>query len=279
MAQEPEPIRLGGVAPDFEADTTQGYIKFYDYIGDSWALLFCYPEDFSPIATTELVLFAHLQQEFAKRNAKLLVITTENEPTADGQYVPHEEWVKDVNDIGPIPMEFPIVKDTSGSISLRYEVLDEQDAENLTADNEVTTGKAFKSRTIFIIGPLWEGDHHIRMIVNYPAAVGFSTGEVLRTLDALQLSDSTRVRTPANWVPGGDVIVHPEMEDGEAVENFPNFVAVKPYLRFVELPVKKLSAQNMFFRGGGLTSFGVQVKDGVMTLQKGSEEHDIEAMA
>jgi len=283
MEQKPaKSIRLGNVAPDFEADTTQGRIRLYDYIGDNWAIFLCYPDDFTPVATTELVLFAYLQKQFAKRNVKLLVMSTENQPSSDSGdsgYIPHEDWVKDVNDIGTTPMEFPIVKDVDGSLSLLYHILDENDVDNLNANEEITTGKAFNSRTAFIIGPERESQHHIRMIFQYPASVGFNTGEVLRAIDALQVSDSASIRTPANWVPGGDVVVHPGMGDDEAMELFPNFKAVKPYLRFVEMPAKGVNVQHLFFRGGSLVSFGMQVEDGVMKLKKGTEEHQIESMA
>lgn len=274
-----ESIRLGSVAPDFEANTTQGHIRFYDYIGDNWAILLCYPDDFSPVATTELVLFANLQKQFAERNVKLLALSTENQPAGDGKYIPHEEWVKDVNDIGRIPMEFPIIKDVDGSISLSYHVLDEVDVENLNANDEITTGKAFNSRTIFIIGPKLGSSHYIRMILQYPAIVGFNTGDVLRAIDALQISDSARVRTPANWIPGGDVVVPPRMKDEEAMGLFPNFKAVKPYLRFVEMPTESMSAQQMRFRGGSLVTLGMRVEDGVMKLGKGIEKYHIESMA
>jgi len=272
-----EPLRLGSTAPNFEADTTQGYIDFYNYIGNKWALLLCYPDDFTPVATTELVIFAHLQKEFAKRNVKLLVISTENRPI-DGKYVPHEDWIQDVNDIGPVPMEFPIVRDTKGEISKLYHVLDEEDVENLNADDEVTTGLAFNSRTIYIIGPAFESQHHIRMILQYPATVGFNTGEVLRIIDALQLSDSAGVRMPANWAPGSDAVVHPSMGDDEAIRLFPNFKAVKSYLRFVEMPAKNINVQQMFFRGGDLTSFGTRVEDGVLKIGKGTVDVAVDTL-
>jgi len=266
------------VAPDFEADTTQGPIRLYDYIGNNWALLLCYPDDFTPVATTELVIFAYLQKEFAKRNMKLLVLSTENQPI-DGKYIPHEDWIKDVNDIGPIPMEFPIVRDVSGRLSQLYHVIDEKDVVELNANDEITTGLAFNSRTIYIIGPAWESQHHIRVILQYPATVGFNIGEVLRVIDGLQLSDSAGVRTPANWAPGSDALVHPDMKDDEAIRLFPDFKAVKSYLRFVEMPAKNINVQHMFFKGGGLTSFGTRVEDGVVKIGKGTVDHGIETMA
>jgi len=277
-----ESLRLGGVAPDFEADTTQGRIKFYDYLGNDWGLLLCYPDDFTPVATTELVLFSHLQKQFAMRKVKLLVLSTENQPIAENgesAYVPHDDWVNDVNDIGPVPMKFPIVKDRTGELSHLYHILDEEDIDNLNADNELTTGAVFNSRTIYVIGPKWESKHHIRMILQYPYTVGFNTGDVLRIIDALQLSDSACVRTPANWAAGGDVVVRPSMDDDEAKSRFPNFKAVKPYLRFVEMPTKDTGMQFMFFKEGALASFGAAIEDGVMVVAEGTEQHSIESMA
>jgi len=275
-------LRLGNVAPDFKADTTQGPISFYDYLGNDWGLLLCYPDDFTPVATTELVLFSHLQTQFAKRKVKLLVLSTENQPTSDSGesvYIPHDDWVNDVNDIGPVPMKFPIIKDRTGQLSQLYNVLDEKDVDNLNSDDELTTGIAFNSRTVYVIGPKWQSKHHIRAIFQYPYTVGFNTGEVLRIIDALQLSDSASVRTPANWSAGGDVVVRPSMEDDEAKRRFPNFKAVKPYLRFVEMPTKDMGMQFMFFQQGALSSFGVGVEDGVMVVAEGTEQHDIEPMA
>ncbi|OXV08201.1 hypothetical protein Egran_04036, partial [Elaphomyces granulatus] len=219
--QKPQTLRIGSVAPDFEADSTEGRIRFYDYIGDDWALLFFIPDDFTPVATTELVIFAYLQREFAERNVKFVVVSTQNRPSSDGGHVPHSEWLKDINEIYPNPdphaVRFPLVTDADGKLSYLYDILDMKDVQNLNATDDVTTGKAFKSRTLFIVGPLWESKHHIRMTFNYPAAVGFNIPEVFRGLGALQVSDAACVRTPANWVPGGDVVVPPLMPEAEAM--------------------------------------------------------------
>jgi peroxiredoxin (alkyl hydroperoxide reductase subunit C) len=273
--QQAQTIRLGCVAPNFEADTTQGRINFYDYIGDGWAVLFCIPDDFTPVATTELVMFAYLQQQFTDRNVKFVVISTKNRPTEDGEYVPHTEWVTDVNDISPSPVKFPIASDADGSLSRLYNVLDKKDVDNLNADDNVATGLAFKSRTLFIIGPEWKSKHHVRLVLNYPAAVGFNTSEVLRALGALQTSDSASIRTPANWVPGGDVVVPPSMTDEEAKKMFGDFKPVKSYLRFAEIPSEPVAFTDLSFRQGALVSRNIVVGDGKMKVKEDAHVYDV----
>jgi len=240
-----QPFRLGSVVPDFEANTTQGNIKFYEHVGNNWAILFCYPDDFTPVATTELVMFAQLQSHFAQRCVKLLALSTNNSPDAYGEYIPHEKWVADVDDLTLDPIKFPIINDRDGTLSRLFNVLDEKDVHSLNADNDVTEGLAFKSRHIFIIGPEYDGKHHFRLILNYPAAVGFNTAEVLRVVDALQTADHAGVRTPANWVPGHDVVIPPKVTDAEAEQLYPGYNAMKPYLRLTPLPVKDTSIQNV----------------------------------
>jgi alkyl hydroperoxide reductase subunit AhpC len=275
-----EILRIGSVAPDFEADSTEGRIRFYDYIGDHWALLFFIPDDFTPVATTELVIFAHLQSEFAERNVKFVVVSTQNRPSSDGGYVPHSEWLKDINEIYPNPdphaVRFPLVTDKDGELSYKYDILDLKDVRNLNADDEVTTGKAFKSRTLFIIGPSWESKHHIRMAFNYPAAVGFNIPEIFRGLGALQVSDSAHVRTPANWVPGGDVVVPPWMPDSEATQRFGNIKPViNPYLSFTKLELPSLTFTDLSFREGALVANEIQVGNGKMKVKGDNEKFDV----
>jgi len=240
-----QPFRLGSEAPDFEADTTQGKINFYDHIGDNWAILFCYPDDFTPVATTELVMFAQLQEAFAKRGVKLLALSTNNEPGENGELISHEEWVKDVDNISLTPLKFPIINDKDGTLSRLYNVLDEKDVKNLNADNDLTEGLAFKSRHVFVIGPKFKGKHHFRLIFNYPAAVGFNTAEVLRTVDCLQTADLAKVRTPANWIPGNDVVIPPKLSNEEALKKFPKFEPMTPYLRFTSLPIQATNIEKI----------------------------------
>jgi len=240
-----QPFRLGSVAPDFDADTTQGKIKFYEHIGNNWAILFCYPDDFTPVATTELVMFAQLQEAFASRRVKLVALSTNNEPDEKGDLVPHEEWVKDVDKISSTPLKFPIINDREGVLSRLYNVLDEKDVLNLNADNDHTEGLAFKSRHIFVIGPELKKKHHFRLILNYPAAVGFNTAEVLRAIDCLQTADLAGVRTPANWIPGNEVVIPPKVSNEEALKKFPDYEALTPYLRFTPLPVEDTNIEKI----------------------------------
>lgn len=269
-------LRIGSVAPNFEADSTRGRLNFYDYIGKGWAILCCFPDDFVPVATTELIILSFLQEQFAQRDVKLLALSTQNRPTEDGsQYLSHKEWVQDVNDISPKPMEFPIVTDKDGYLSRLYNILDKSDVENLSGSVDATTGTAFKSRTFLVIGPLKQGEHSIRLILNYPAAVGFSA-ELLRVVDALQVADSTRVCTPANWC-GQDVIIPKSVSDEEARKKFPNYKPMKPYLRFVELPPKEEEAriESVYFLKGALASVNLTVENGQASLKVGDEQYGI----
>jgi len=278
-------LRIGSDAPDFESEySTQGPIRFYDYIGNKWAILLFYPDDFTPVATTELIILSCLQKQLAQRNVKLLAVSTQNRTTRTArgmQYVSHEKWVQDVDDISPTPMKFPIVQDSEGLISRAYNVLDDSDVDNINASGvKVVEGPAFKSRTLLIIGPLKRnGKHSIRFILNYPAAVGFSP-EVLRVVDALQIADASKIRTPANWI-GGDVIVPKSVSDEEAREKFPNFKPVKPYLRFVELPDDDddEDIESYYFLKGALVSISSSLKNGKPVISVGETEHAIEPIA
>jgi len=256
MAQGQNRLRLGDIAENFEANTTQGQINFYDHIQTNWAILFCFPDDFTPVATTELVMFAQLQLEMAKRGVKLMALTTHNTPVnrAGTEYRPHDDWVKDVNKIGETNIEFPVIDDEDGSISRRYHILDEEDADNLNTDGEAK-GAAFDSRTAFIIDP----KRRIRLIFNYPAAVGINTAEVLRTIDCLQTAALADVFTPANWVPGADVIVPRKFKEAQAKEKFPKLRVVESYLRFTPLPEEKANV-------GGINDISEEKAQDFMSL-------------
>ncbi|KAF9006470.1 cysteine peroxiredoxin [Cyathus striatus] len=191
-------LRLGSIAPDFEADTTAGPIKFHDWIGDSWAVLFSHPGDFTPVCTTELGEVARRAPDFAKRNVKVIGIS------ANG-LEEHHKWVKDINDFGskvaPTDVQFPIIADPDRKVSTLYDMLDEQDATNRDAK-----GLPFTIRTVFVIDP----KKVIRLTIAYPASTGRNFDEIIRVIDSLQLGDKHRVTTPVNWKKGDDVIVHPQ---------------------------------------------------------------------
>ncbi|QDS69052.1 peroxiredoxin 1 [Venturia effusa] len=220
------PLRLGSIAPNFDAETTTGPINFHHFIGDSWVILFSHPEDYTPVCTTELGAFAKLEPEFAKRNTKLIGLSANTVES-------HGGWIKDIDEISGSKLSFPIIGDKERKVALAYDMIDHQDATNVDSK-----GIAFTIRSVFIIDP----KKTIRLILSYPASTGRNTAEVLRVLDSLQTGDKNRITTPINWVPGDDVIVHPSVNNDLAKELFPNFRIVKPYLRFTPLPKDKTSA-------------------------------------
>ncbi len=220
IPQPSSTLRLGSKAPNFESETSNGPINFYDYAGDSWVVFFSHPDDFTPVCTTELGAFAKLEPEFTKRGTKLIGLSANN---ADS----HQAWIKDINEITGSKLSFPIVADPKREIALKYDMIDYQDATNV--DNK---GVQFTIRSVFIIDP----KKTIRLILSYPASTGRNTAEVLRVLDSLQTGDKNRVTTPINWVPGDDVIVHPTVSNEEAKTLFPKFRTIKPYLRLTPLP-------------------------------------------
>ena len=226
MAQERRnaPLRLGSTAPDFEAETTKGKIKFHEWIGDSWCVFFSHPEDYTPVCTTELGAFAKLQPEFAKRGVKMIGLSAN---TIDS----HNGWIKDINEISSCDLQFPIIGDKERKIAYAYDMIDYQDTTNVDSK-----GIAFTIRSVFIIDP----KKTIRLIMSYPASTGRNAAEVLRCVDSLQTGDKHRITTPINWQVGEDVIVHPTVSNDEAKTLFPNFRTVKPYLRFTPLPVDKI---------------------------------------
>ncbi|KAH0610655.1 uncharacterized protein H6S33_012182 [Morchella sextelata] len=227
MAEErAAPLRLGSIAPDFEAETTNGNIKFHDFIGDNWVVFFSHPEDFTPVCTTELGAFAKLEPEFSKRGVKLIGLSANTIQS-------HGEWIKDIDEISGSTLKFPIIGDKDRKISWAYDMIDHQDTTNVDSK-----GIAFTIRSVFIIDP----KKTIRTILSYPASTGRNAAEVLRIVDSLQTGDKHRITTPINWVPGDDVIVHPGVSNELAKELFPDFRIVKPYLRFTPLPKEKTTA-------------------------------------
>ncbi|KAI9716197.1 MAG: hypothetical protein M1828_000423 [Chrysothrix sp. TS-e1954] len=226
MSGEPqprsEPLRLGYTAPNFTADTTAGKIDFHEYIGDNWTVLFSHPEDYTPVCTTELGAFAKLEPEFTKRGAKLIGLSAN---TIDS----HSGWIKDINELSGASLKFPIIGDKERKVALLYDMIDYQDATNVDSK-----GIAFTIRSVFIIDP----KKKIRTILSYPASTGRNTAEVLRIVDSLQTGDKHKVTTPINWVPGDDVIVAPSVKEEEAKKLFPQYKALKPYLRMTALPAE-----------------------------------------
>ncbi|KAI0976732.1 mitochondrial peroxiredoxin PRX1 [Xylaria arbuscula] len=214
------PLRLGYVAPNFKADTTNGPIDFHEFVGNNWVVFFSHPEDFTPVCTTELGAFAKLEPEFTKRGVKLIGLSANTLGS-------HEGWIKDIDEVTGGKVSFPIIADKTRKVAYLYDMIDYQDTTNVDEK-----GIAFTIRSVFIIDP----NKKIRTILSYPASTGRNSAEVLRIVDSLQTGDKHKVTTPINWVPGDDVIVAPVVKDEQAKELFPGFRTVKPYLRFTTLP-------------------------------------------
>uniref|UniRef100_A0A1D1YTX3 Peroxiredoxin n=1 Tax=Anthurium amnicola TaxID=1678845 RepID=A0A1D1YTX3_9ARAE len=213
-------LRLGSVAPNFQAQTTKGDIDFHEYIEGSWAVLFSHPADFTPVCTTELGEVARRASDFASRNVKVIGLSA-NELTD------HEKWVDDINEVNNVNVQFPIIADAERKVSALYDMLDHQDITNVD-----TKGIPFTVRSVFIIDP----KKIIRLMITYPASTGRNFDEVIRVIDSLQLGDKHRITTPANWKKGDEVIVHPGVSNEEAEKLFPGFRTVKPYLRMTKSP-------------------------------------------
>ncbi|KAI5481857.1 mitochondrial peroxiredoxin 6, 1-Cys peroxiredoxin [Pseudohyphozyma bogoriensis] len=220
MATQKTGLRLGYKVPDFKAETTNGPINFHEFIGDSWVIFFSHPADFTPVCTTELGEVAKLQPEFAKRNVKTIGLSC-------NELKSHGEWIADINELSNVDLKFPIIADPTREIAKLYDMLDEQDLTNLDEK-----GIPFTVRSVFVIDP----KKTVRLTLTYPASTGRHFGELLRIIDSLQLGDANKITTPANWQPGGKVIVHPSVKTEDAHALFPKGVEVaKPYLRFTNL--------------------------------------------
>jgi alkyl hydroperoxide reductase subunit AhpC len=207
-------LRIGDIAPDFEAETTEGRIRFHQWLGDSWGILFSHPKDFTPVCTTELGEVAKIKHEFDKRNTKVIGVSVNS-------LQDHEGWVKDIEETQGVKMNFPVIADPEGKVASLYGMIHPGESEVATV------------RTVFIIDP----DKKIRLMITYPMSVGRNFDEILRVLDALQLTSKYSVSTPANWRPGNDVIVAPALSDEEAKAKFPKgFRTLKPYLRLTPQP-------------------------------------------
>lgn len=212
-------IRIDDVAPDFTVDSTDGKITFHEWIGDGYAILFSHPKDFTPVCTTEFGAVAQLVPEFANRNTKVMGVSVDNVEE-------HLKWKRDIEAFSGAAADFPIIDDTSLLVSKLYDMLPAGAylPENRTPANSATV------RTVFIIGP----DKKVRLTMSYPMTVGRNFAEILRALDAVQITDGAGIATPANWVPGQDVIVGLALNDEQAKEKFGEIDIKLPYLRFVK---------------------------------------------
>jgi len=207
-------IRLGDKAPDFTANSSMGTINLYDYLGDSWGILFSHPADFTPVCTTELGTAAKFKNEFDKRNVKMLALSVDGTDS-------HNEWIKDINEVQNTTVNFPIIADEDKKVSDLYDMI------HPNADNNFTV------RSVFIIAP----DKTVKLTLTYPASTGRNFYELLRVVDSLQLTAYHKVATPANWEHGQDVVVSPAIPTSEAIEMFDKGVEeIKPYLRMTPDP-------------------------------------------
>ncbi len=206
-------IRLGDTAPDFKADTTDGAISFHDWKDGAWAVFFSHPADFTPVCTTELGRTAALQEEFDKRNVKAIAISVDPLDS-------HEKWAGDIGDVGGTDLNFPIIADPDKTVSELYDMIHPGEGDTSTV------------RSVFIIDP----NNKVRLTLTYPKSVGRNFDEIVRVIDALQLTDLVPVSTPVDWEPGSRVIVSPLMSTEDAVAKFGDVEEVKPYLRWTPQP-------------------------------------------
>lgn len=209
-------LRLGDIAPNFKAKTTAGDIDFYEYLGDGWGILFSHPADYTPVCTTELGKTALLQEEFRKRNVKVLAVSVD-------PLDKHRGWINDINETQKVDVQFPIIADDDRNVATLYDMIHPNASETFTV------------RSLFVIGP----DKKVKLIITYPASTGRNFYEVLRVVDSLQLTAGYSVATPADWKEGEDVIVVPAVSTEDAIKKFPKGVTVvKPYLRYTPQPNK-----------------------------------------
>jgi len=207
-------LRLGDDAPNFQADTTEGPIDFYEWKGDSWAVLFSHPKDFTPVCTTELGYTAKLKDEFAKRNVKVLALSVDSVED-------HKRWAGDIEETQGIAPNFPLIGDTDKKVADLYDMIHPNANDTMTV------------RSVFVIG----ADNKIKLTLTYPASTGRNFDEIVRVIDSLQLTAKHKVATPVNWKFGEDVIITAAVSDEEAKEKFPNgWDAPKPYLRITKQP-------------------------------------------
>ncbi|APQ11541.1 peroxidase [Pseudomonas oryzihabitans] len=208
-------IRLGDIAPDFEQDSSLGRIRFHEWLGDSWGVLFSHPADFTPVCTTELGLTAKLKDEFAKRDVKVIALSVDGLES-------HQGWIKDIEETQATSVGFPILADADRKVAGLYDMIHPNANDTLTV------------RSLFVIDP----QKKVRLSITYPASTGRNFDEILRVIDSLQLTDNHKVATPGNWKDGDDVVIVPSLKDEEELKRrFPKgYTAVKPYLRLTPQP-------------------------------------------
>jgi len=207
-------LRLGDTAPNFKAQTTSGEIDFYEFLGNSWGILFSHPADYTPVCTTELGKTALLKDEFAKRNVKVLAVSVDPLDR-------HAGWVNDINETQNVQVDFPLIADSDRNVATLYDMIHPNASATATV------------RSLFVIGP----DKLVKLIITYPASTGRNFNEVLRVVDSLQLTANHSVATPADWNHGEDVIVVPAVSTEDAIKKFPKGVkVVRPYLRYTPQP-------------------------------------------
>jgi thioredoxin-dependent peroxiredoxin len=216
-------LQLGDTAPEFEADTTEGRIRFHDWLGNSWGILFSHPKNFTPVCTTELGTMAGLKGEFDRRNVKILGLSVD--PVSD-----HAKWAQDIEDVTGHAPNYPLVGDHDLQVAKLYGMLP-ADAGNTSQGRTAATNQTVRS--VFVVDP----NKKIRLLLTYPMATGRNFQEILRVIDSLQLTDKHKVATPANWKQGEDVIIVPALQDEEARQKFPaGWKTLKPYVRVVPQP-------------------------------------------
>ena len=207
-------VQLGDDAPDFTADTTEGTINFYDYLGDGWGVLFSHPKDFTPVCTTELGSVARLKPEFDKRNTKVIAVSVDPVDS-------HKEWTKDIEEVGNVKLNYPLIGDPDRKVADLYGMIHPNASDTATV------------RSVFVIGP----DKKVKLTITYPASTGRNFDEILRVIDSLQLTSKHQVATPADWKQGQDVIIVPAVSDEDAKKKYPEgWDTKKPYLRYVKQP-------------------------------------------
>jgi len=211
-------LHLGSIAPDFTQDSTEGTIRFHEWIGTTWAILFSHPKDFTPVCTTELGAAANLKAEFDKRNVKMIAVSVDDVPS-------HKRWIGDIEETQHATMNFPILGDADRKVATLYDMIHAEANDTLTV------------RSVYIIDP----NKKIRLVLTYPASTGRNFAEILRVIDSLQLTDKHQVATPANWQQGGDCVIVPGLQDPEIIkQKFPKgFQALRPYLRMTPQPDKQ----------------------------------------